>query len=705
MTSAAASFNSADLLRNPTVLIAVFLITVVMMMVVPVPSFVIDIGLTLSFGMAVLMFMIVLFIDRPLDFSAFPGVLLASLLLRLSLNVCSTKLIISHGHSGTGAAGEIIESFARFIMGGSLLTGTVIFFTILIVNFMVITKGAGRMAEVSARFALDAMPGKQLAIDADVSSGAITHAEAKERRRIEQEETVFYGSLDGASKFVKGDAVAGMIITAMNFVVGLCVGVFVHNMPVDQALHTYSILTIGDGLVTQIPAVIISIASALLTAKGGVRGSADVTVIKQFFAHPYALRTVAVLAGLCALLPGIPKLPFLAAAGLLEYAARKAHADVEKRHADERANAAAALKTEARPSGQQTLGDHMEVDDIRVEFSRALLPIITDSLHGVAARITAMRRSLAGEMGFIMPEVRLTDNVTLPDLTYLIKIHGVKAAQAKLKANSILLIKRDGVAVPFAGEDTEEPVYNAPARWISDSQRDDAVLSGFSTATHNEIIATHLMESIKCNMRELVTRQAMQRMLDEFMNVSDTVRAAGNRKMLEEMIPDQVPREILQHVLRALLEERISVRNIPLILEAIAETRAQNNNDPILIGEMVRRKLSFQISSGFVDANGQLPLIRLSSDWEKVFKPHEVTDHNGRVVDVALPPSETAALADRLLGRIVEASQNGIYAAIVTASSRRRMIRNLLESRNLRNPVLAFEEVHPRIKASVLSTV
>ena len=692
------------LLRNPTVLIALLLMAVVMMMVVPVPAWAIDLGLIAGFALAGMIFMIVLFIERPLDFSSFPGVLLASLLLRLSLNVCSVKLIISNGHTGTHAAGEVIRSFAELIMGGNLVTGTVVFLVIMIVNFMVITKGAGRMAEVSARFALDAMPGKQLAIDADVASGAISHAEAKERRRIEQEETVFYGSLDGASKFVKGDAVAGLLITALNFIVGLFVGVIMHNMPIGQALHTYSLLTVGDGLVTQIPAVIISISSALLTAKSGARGSLDTTVLKQFMAHPQALRTVAVIAMFCAVLPGMPRAPFIGAAVVLEFVARRAYAAEAARREEERRLHSAVRTESSKPVPGQTLGDHMEIDDIRVEFSKSLIPAITDPVNGTAARITAMRRALAAEFGFILPEVRLTDNPSLSDLRYAVKVHGVKAAQGSLKPGCVLIIKRDGIDVPFPGEDTEEPVYGAPARWVAEDRRDQAVVQGHATASHNEIIATHLMETVKSNMRELVTRQAVQRILDEFLNVSDPARNAANRKLLEDLIPDVVPRDLLQQVMRGLLEERVSVRNLPLIMEGIAEAKSRTGDVGEII-ELVRRKLSLQIVSSLTDAGGSLPLIRLSSDWEKTFRAHEVNDSQGRPYDVVLPPGESAELSERLALKISEASQTGAYPAIAVPGLRRRMIRSLLESKNLRNPVLAFEELHPRVKPSVLATV
>ncbi|PJN94975.1 flagellar biosynthesis protein FlhA, partial [Amaricoccus sp. HAR-UPW-R2A-40] len=317
-------------LYQPTVLLAVALMAVIVMMILPMPAFVLDLGLAASFAIAILIFTVTLFIGRPLDFSTFPTILLASLMLRLSLNVSSTKLIIGKGHEGTAAAGHVIEGFAMFIMGGSVAMGLVVFCVLLIVNFIVITKGAGRMAEVGARFALDAMPGKQLAIDADMAAGAITHEEARERRRIEQEETTFFGSLDGASKFVKGDAVAGLLITLINLVVGLAIGVMVHGLPMGEAFRTYSILAVGDGLVTQLPAVIISIAAAMLLSKGGLIGSTDRALIGQLGGYPTALGTVAVLMAFFAFIPGLPLVPFLIGAvalGAAAWVARKGQAE------------------------------------------------------------------------------------------------------------------------------------------------------------------------------------------------------------------------------------------------------------------------------------------------------------------------------------------------------------------------------------------
>ena len=447
-------------LYQPTVLLAMALMAVIAMMVLPMPAWILDLGLAASFAIAILIFTITLFIQRPLDFSSFPTILLASLMLRLSLNVSSTKLIIGQGHTGTKAAGHVIEGFAMFIMGGSVFLGLVVFGVLLIVNFIVITKGAGRMAEVGARFALDGMPGKQLAIDSDMAAGAISHAEARERRRIEQEETTFFGSLDGASKFVKGDAVAGLLITLLNLVMGLAMGVLVHHMPVRDAFETYSILTVGDGLVTQIPAVIISIASAMLLSKGGLVGSTDRALIRQLGGYPTALGTVAVLMALFAFIPGLPFVPFLIGAGCLAAAAWLAGQTKAR-------EAAAEAKPEVRTPAKRSLGDLLDVDEIHMEFAPNLVPVVMDEATGLDARIVNMRNHIAGEFGLILPEIRLTDNPGLPNGTYAIRIQGVEAARSAIETDKVLVLLPDENAPAPEGRSVAEPVYGAPARWIA----------------------------------------------------------------------------------------------------------------------------------------------------------------------------------------------------------------------------------------------
>lgn len=671
-------------LYQPTILLAVALMAVIVMMVLPMPSWVLDTGLAASFALAILIFTVTLFIERPLDFSAFPTILLTSLMLRLSLNVSSTKLIIGEGHTGTDAAGEVIQGFANFVMGGSVFLGLVVFCVLLIVNFMVINKGATRMAEVGARFALDGMPGKQMAIDSDMSAGAIGHEEAKDRRAREQQETTFFGSLDGASKFVKGDAIAGLLITLLNLVAGLVMGTLVHGMPIGAAFETYAILTVGDGLVSQIPAVIISIASALLLARGGATGSTDLAIFDQLSKHPQALATVAGLMLLFALVPGLPFLPFVTGAlalGGLAYMIHRRAQRVPSEIVDE----AEDTLPQARP-----LGDVLELDDIHVEFAPDLVSMVLDPGTGLDARIVNMRTHVASVFGVILPEIRLTDNPGLPTGTYLLRIQGVEQARAELNPHQILAITPEDSGLLPAGVDTHEPVYGAPARWINAADQEDAALAGVTLVTPGEVLATHLLEVVKRNFARLLTLKSLRRLLEEMTNISNPARAEANRKLLDELIPDKVPIDVLHNVLRLLLEERVSIRNLPLILEATAEGRGQNAH-PEAICELVRQRLGFQLVAEIRRDDGSLPLVQLAPEWEETFTTYQVDADRG--LDIALPPDLFNQLAEGVSEKLSDANRNGIYPALVTNTRRRRFLHTVLRAKGLTSPVLSFEEI------------
>ena len=682
-------------LFQPTVMLALALMAVITMMILPMPAFVLDLGLAASFALAILIFTITLFIERPLDFSSFPTILLASLILRLSLNVSSTRLIIGQGHTGTDAAGNVIEGFADFVMGGSVFLGLVVFGVLLIVNFLVITKGAARMAEVGARFALDAMPGKQLAIDADMSAGAITHEEARERRAREQQETTFFGSLDGASKFVKGDAVAGLLITLLNLVMGLIMGTVVHDMPLGRAFETYAILTVGDGLVTQIPAVVISIATALLLARGGTLGATDTAIADQIGRHPAALATVAVLMGLFALVPGLPFVPFLlgglALGGVAAMGFRA------------RARPARAAPAAPVPAPEPSMGDILDLDDIHVEFAPDLVNMVLDPGEGLDARIANMRRHVATRYGLVLPEIRLTDDAALKPGSYVIRVHGVEQARAALRPESLLALDPENHPALPPGEAVEEPVYGAPARWIPAAARDRAALDGATLITPTEVLATHLLEVIRRNLGRLLTMKAMRRLLDEMVNLSDRARAEANRKLLEEMIPDRLAPDLLHAVLRLLLAEQVSIRNLPLIIEAAAEGR-QGGAAPEAVCEHVRQRLGFQLVAELTRPDGTLPLIQLAPEWEDRFATYQVEAERGRL-DVALPPDLFNALTGAAAAAVSAAQEKGIAPAIVTSSLRRRFLRTALAARQIAAPVLSFQEVGTEARPALVGTV
>jgi len=672
---------------RPTILLALALMGIIIMMILPMPAWVLDIGLATSFALAILIFTVTLFIERPLDFSAFPTILLASLMLRLSLNVSSTKLIIGEGHTGTGAAGQVIEGFAMFVMGGNIVIGLVVFGVLLIVNFVVINKGATRMAEVGARFALDGMPGKQLAIDSDMSAGAIDHAEAKERREREQAETTFFGSLDGASKFVKGDAVAGLLITALNLIMGLVIGVAMHDMPIGRAFETYAILTVGDGLVSQIPSVVISIASALLLSRGGATGSTDTAIFSQLGRHPAALGTVAMLMGLFALVPGLPFLPFIVGSMVLGGCAIYISKNNRDKTLAEEKSSRPAAESELRTS----LGDVLDLDDIHVEFAPDLVEMVLDPGTGLDARIANMRNHVATTFGVLLPEIRLTDNSSFTPGTYVVRIQGVEQAQASLRPERVLalLTGNDNGSPP--GEDVQEPVYGAPARWISLDQQESAAIDGMTIVSPTEVLATHLLEVIKRNFARLLTHKALRRLLDEMTNLTDTERGEANQKMLAELIPDRVPVDVLLSVLRLLLEERVSIRNLPLIIEAVAEGRLiQSTAEGI--AEHVRQRLGFQLVAEMRRPDGTIPLVQLAPEWEETFITYQINTEKGPG-DVALPPDDFNRLASAIANRIARAAEDGTYPAVVTSTRRRRFLRTVMTAKGIANPVLSFEEI------------
>ncbi|MBI6629396.1 flagellar biosynthesis protein FlhA [Pontibaca salina] len=684
-------------LFNPTVLLALALMAVIVMMILPMPAWVLDAGLVVSFGLAILIFTVTLFIERPLDFSAFPTILLASLMLRLSLNVSSTKLIIGQGHTGPGAAGDVILGFSQFIMGGSVFLGLVVFGVLLIVNFMVITKGAARMAEVGARFALDGMPGKQLAIDSDMSAGAIDHAQAKERRETEQQETTFFGSLDGASKFVKGDAVAGLLITLLNLVMGLVMGIVVHSMPVGAAFETYAILTVGDGLVTQIPAVIISIASALLLARGGTKGATDLALFDQLGKYPAAIATVAVLMALFALVPGLPFVPFIMGGAVLGYAAYAMKTGRDRQGQEQDSNAAASVEP------GKMMGDILDLDDVHVEFAPDLVNMVLDPGTGLDVRIANMRTHVATVYGLVLPDIRLTDQPSLAVGTYVIRIQGVEQVRGELHPDMVLALLPDGSDNLPTGTDVKEPVYGAPARWMLPGEQDTAALSGATIVTPPEILATHLLEIIKQNFARLLTLKSLRRLLTEMTRLSDPERAEENRKLLDDLIPDKVPIDTLHAVLRLLLDERVSIRNLPLILESIAEARL-GPSQPEAICEHVRQRLGFQIITELKRPDGTIPLIQLAPEWEETFATYQVDAASGGM-DVALPPDLFNQLSDRLSERVNEIAETGVFPALVTSTTRRRFLRTIMRARGIPNPVLSFEEVGIEARPALLGTV
>ena len=690
MASPANTFSFKSLLRssdNSTILLSIGLMAIIVMMVLPVPSWVLDVGLSASFAFAILIFTITLFIERPLDFSSFPSVLLASLLLRLSLNISSTKLIIGEGHTGPSAAGGVIEGFAMFVMGGNVFIGLIVFCVLVIVNFMVITKGAGRMAEVGARFALDAMPGKQMAIDADLAAGAITHAQASERRAREQEETAFLGSLDGVSKFMKGDAIAGILITLLNLIAGIAIGIGVHDISFGEAVQNYSILTVGDGLVSQIPAVIISIAAGLLLSKGKGEETVDFALISQFGQYPAALGAVSGIMMIFAFFPELPFIPFMGGSGLLGAASWHFYREQIKTKALENAP-----KLEANTAPEKPLlGDSLDIDEINVELAPNLVPSIMHEDFGFDERVQKVRKFIATEYGFVLPAIRLTDNSQLSEDTYRIRVQGAEITSQTLKPDLLLALIEEKDHPEIPGVNTREPVFQAPARWVEKVYETDLMVVGATVIEPIEVLATHLLEIIQDNFGKLLTRRSLRATLDTFKTVSDPDRASSNAAILDEFLPDKVSMELLQGVMRLMLEERISIRNIPIILESIAEGRAVLTTTEQL-ADFVRRRLSYDFVAKLRDDQGRLPIVQIGQNWEAEIRANETPDPTGQR-QISLPPESFNKLATDVKSALDKAAHQGAYAAVVTTANRRRFIRSVLATKGVRNPVISYEEI------------
>ena len=667
------------------------LVLVVMSMVIPIPAALLDVGIALSIATATLILVMASVVTRPTDFQAFPVMLLISLLIRLSLNVSSTRLILTEGHTGPDAAGEVISGFSEFVAGGSLMVGITVFAVISIVNFMVITKGSGRMAEVSARFALDSLPGKQLAIDGDLNSGAITHDEAKRRRLQDQREISFYGSLDGASKFVKGDAVAGLVITAVNFFVGLAVGVVSHGVPISEALATYSQLTIGDGLVSQVPALITSMAAALLLSRGGSTDSTADLLSHQFTQGWHAPALVAMGMGVLGFVPGMPTLVFLAIAGISGWFAWR---NATRPPPPPEAAAAPALPADTRPR----IGDVIDTDEICVEIGADLIAAALDPTRGLGGRINNLRIHIARSYGVILPEVRITDAVGLPGGDYVIRVHGVIRARGRLNANLVLALGGEDILADIPGEPTREPVYDSPARWITPAHQDEASIAGASVVTPMEVLSTHLMETVKSQLPALLTLGSLQRLMQELRGLSDEGRAQSYQRVFDNLVPDKVAPEQLLAVLRILLEDRVSIRNLGLIVEAIHESRSP---DPEVAAEFVRRRLRGQITEALCDPDGRLDVVQLQPGWEAEFMRAEA--ETGRGAGLL-----TAPLMQRMTEKL-RLTAGGLtpdgQPALVVPDHRRRMVRAMVAAAGLGWPVLGFDEVDPQARVRLVGTV
>lgn len=685
-----------NLAGRSDIVMAFGVLTILVVMIVPLPPFILDLLLAFSIILSVLILMTALFIMAPLEFSAFPTVLLISTMLRLALNLASTRLILSNGHTGTGAAGHVIESFGTFVMGGNFIIGTIVFIILVIVNFVVITKGSGRIAEVAARFSLDAMPGKQMAIDADLSSGLITQDEAKERRKALEDESSFYGSMDGASKFVRGDAIAGILITFVNIIGGIIIGVAQMGMDFSAAARTYTLLTVGDGLVTQIPALIVSTAAGLLVSKAGVTGAADKALSKQLASAPKALGMSAFVMVIISLLPNMPMLPFLGLAAGAAYMALRLQRENQRAGLEAAAHEAMVKASIEQQPAEEPVQDALKLDELRIEIGYALLPLVQgqNGEDKVTDQIKALRRTLAGEMGFVLPSVRLVDNVQLEANHYTIKLKEVEAGNGIVFPNQFMAMDPSGGQVQLPGAHMLEPTFGLPATWIDESLRDEAQLRGYTVVDPATVIATHLTEVIKNNMSELLSFVEVQKLMKDL--------PKAHQDLIKEIVPAHISATGIQRVLQLLLAERVSIRDLGTILEAVAEV-AGAMRDPRMIVEHIRTRLARQICSQYTGPTSQLALITLSPSWEEAFATSLVGE--GEIKHLAMQPSRLHDFVIALRDRFEEAAKLGELPVLVTSNAIRPYVRMVVERFRPQTAVIAQGEIHPSARLRTVGSI
>ncbi len=671
------------------VLLALGVVAILVVLILPLPPLLLDMMLALSITLSVLVLLTALLIERPLDLSVFPTVLLITTMLRLALNIASTRLILADGHAGPAAAGHVIEAFGGFVMQGNFVIGVIVFAILVIVNFVVITKGSTRIAEVAARFSLDAMPGKQMAIDADLSAGLIDEDTARKRRQLLEEESTFFGAMDGASKFVRGDAVAGLMITAINLVGGLVIGVAQQGLSVAEAAHTYTLLSVGDGLVSQIPALIVSTAAGLLVTKAGVSGRADKALFGQLSAYPRALGVTSGLMAALALLPGLPMLPFLALAATAGWlAARTGKAGGAK------ADAAAEPAVPAPPA-EEPIAAALAMDTIRLELGYGLLSLIGDGPGGrVTDQIKALRRQLAGELGFVMPSIRIQDNIQLPATTYVVRVKELETARGDVRPGMLLVMDPQGGKIALPGEATIEPTFGLAAMWVPAHLRDEATVRGYTVVDPATVITTHLTEIIKDHLGDLLSFAETQKLLAEL--------GEDYRKLLADIVPARITGSGIQRVLQGLLVERISIRDLPLIVEAIAEAAAHFQSVVPII-EHVRARLGRQISNACTGEAGHIPFIGLSAEWEQSFADALVGQGDER--QLAMPPSRLQQFVRTLSDTLEAHAMRAELPVLVTSPPIRPFVRSVVERFRPSTVVLSHNEIHPKAKLRNLGQV
>jgi flagellar biosynthesis protein FlhA len=673
---------SLETLGNLTVPIAV--LAIVMALITPMPGFLLDILIVIDIMMSVIVMMVSMYITRPVEFSVFPTTLLLLTLFRLALNVSSSRLILLNGNTGTGAAGDVIQAFGNFVVGGNYIIGAVIFLVLIAIQYVVINHGAVRISEVTARFTLDAMPGKQMAIDSDLNGGLIDEAEARKRRKALANEAEFYGAMDGASRFTQRDAVAGVLITGINIIAGFCIGVFQHNMDLLHALQTYTVLTIGDGLVTVIPALMISISGGLVVTRAGADSPVAQEFKKQVFgnAQPLMLASGVLLA--LGLLPGLPKIPFLLLGGALGAGGWQMRKSSAVSKTDEAAS--------TTPAPKENIETLLRIDPLSIEVGLGLVQFVEGGANSaLLRRISGIRKQMAGDLGYLLPPVRVTDNLALRSREYVISLKGVEIARWELPSGCELAIPMGQSAQPIEGQQTREPAFGMNALWIPSEKAERARALGYTVVDPVSVLGTHLAELIRRNAHELFSRQDAKKLLDRV--------SAENPKVVEDLVPKLLSLATVQRVMQNLLRERVSIRDAVTILEALGEAAATSRN-PVLLTEYVRQAMRRTIVRPYLSPNGDLLAFFVDPQIEQAVE--SAVEHSEHGSTVGLHPNTVREIIGKI-NRTMGAPESPMVA--ITSSGARYFLRQLVESSHWSVFFLAHNEIPAGLKVHSLGVI
>ena len=672
--------------------LAVGVLVILFVLIVPLPSFLLDIFITVNISLSFLVLLVTLHVRKALEISAYPSLLLFLTLFRLALNVASTRLILMHAE-----AGQVIASFGDFVVGGNVVIGLVIFIILTVIQFIVITKGSTRVSEVSARFTLDAMPGKQMSIDADLNSGAITEEQAKERRTEISQEAEFYGSMDGASKFVSGDAIAGIIITIINIAGGIVIGTMMQGMKINEALSTYTLLTVGDGLVTQIPSLINAISAALLITKSTSKSTLGKDLSSQLLTVPKALGMASGILLIFGLIPGMPKVPFFimsALFGFLFTVARKGQSSTKEKVISSDGKEITVENAKQLTAPEDEFESLLQVDRMGIEVGYKLVPLVDPKkTGGVLSRINSLRKQLARDIGIIIPPIRLRDNLQLPSNGYSIKIKGQVINKGELMPDSYLALG-DEETSPIEGIKTTDPAYGLPGVWITESKKEDAETAGYTVIDPTSVLVTHLTEVIKTHAYEIITREDIQKLIDTTKKDSPT--------LVNELTPAVITLGIVQEVVKNLLREKISVKDFVTILETLIDN-APTNKDPEALTELVRQKLCRTLCSQYQSESNKLSTISFEPGLEQDII-NSVHDMGNKSV-LALEPNYAQKIIDAIVETVRNASATSNNAVLLTSSSLRNHIRKLTETAIPYLPVLSYKEIAPGVQIESLGIV